>query len=75
MVDVTDLDTYPVWYSFCIAMLMGVTHVVLGPDHVSALVLLVAVLRDMNKFVIPLINGSFVKSLRCRVLDGDLDTQ
>lgn len=41
MVDVTDLDTYPVWYSFCIAMLMGVTHVVLGPDHVSALVLLV----------------------------------
>ena len=42
MVDVTNLDTYPVWYSFCIAMLMGVTHVVLGPDHVSALVLLVA---------------------------------
>lgn len=42
MVDVTDLDTYPMWYSFCIAMLMGVTHVVLGPDHVSALVLLVA---------------------------------
>ena len=42
MVDVTDLDTYPIWYSFCIAMLMGVTHVVLGPDHVSALVLLVA---------------------------------
>ena len=29
MVDVTDLDTYPVWYSFCIAMLMGVTHVVI----------------------------------------------
>lgn len=40
--ELTNLDTHPIWYSFCIAMLMGVTHVVLGPDHVSALVLLVA---------------------------------
>jgi hypothetical protein len=42
MVDVTNLEEYPIWYSFCIAMLMGTVHVLFGPDHVSALVLLVA---------------------------------
>jgi hypothetical protein len=40
--ELTDLTTSPIWYVFCMAMLMGVTHVILGPDHVSALVLLVA---------------------------------
>ncbi len=40
--ELSHLGTAPIWYVFCIAMLMGVTHVLLGPDHVSALVLLVS---------------------------------
>jgi hypothetical protein len=42
MVEVDYLDTATPLTSFLVAMLIGVTHVVLGPDHVSALLLLVA---------------------------------
>ena len=42
MVEVDYLDTASPLTSFLVAMLIGVTHVVLGPDHVSALLLLVA---------------------------------
>ena len=42
MVDVSYLDTATPLTSFLVAMLVGVTHVLLGPDHVSALFLLVA---------------------------------
>ncbi len=42
MVDVSYLDTATPLTSFIVAMLVGVTHVLLGPDHVSALFLLVA---------------------------------
>jgi hypothetical protein len=42
MVDVSYLDTATPLTSFLVALLIGVTHVVLGPDHVSALLLLVA---------------------------------
>lgn len=42
MVSVDYLDTASPLTCFLVAMLVGVTHVVLGPDHVSALLLLVA---------------------------------
>lgn len=42
MVNLSNIATASPWQSFCVAMLMGITHVVLGPDHVSALVMLVA---------------------------------
>jgi hypothetical protein len=42
MVNVSYLDTSTPLTSFIVAMLVGVTHVLLGPDHVSALFLLVA---------------------------------
>jgi hypothetical protein len=42
MVDVDYLDTASPLTSFLVAMLIGVTHVALGLDHVSALLLLVA---------------------------------
>ena len=42
MVNLSNIATASPWQSFCVAMMMGVTHVVLGPDHVSALVMLVA---------------------------------
>jgi hypothetical protein len=42
MVDVSYLDTATPLTSFVTALLIGVTHVLLGPDHVSALFLLVA---------------------------------
>ena len=42
MVDVSYLDTATPLTSFLVAMLVGVTHVLLGPDHVSALFLLVS---------------------------------
>lgn len=42
MVNLSTISTSSPWQSFCISMLMGVGHVVLGPDHVSALVVLVA---------------------------------
>ncbi len=40
--DLSNLETASLLYIFGIAMLMGVTHVLLGPDHVGALVLLVS---------------------------------
>lgn len=42
MVNLSNIASASPWKSFCVAMLMGVTHVLLGPDHVSALVMLVA---------------------------------
>lgn len=42
MVNLSHISTASPWKSFCIAMAMGISHVVLGPDHVSALIVLVA---------------------------------
>ncbi len=50
MVEVDYLDTASPLTSFLVAMLIGVTHVVLGPDHVSALLLLVAGVKKKRTF-------------------------
>lgn len=42
MVELSNLEYATPWTSFLIAALMGVTHVLLGPDHVTALFLLVS---------------------------------
>lgn len=42
MVDLQNISNLSSWGVFCVSMLMGVSHVILGPDHVSALLLLVA---------------------------------
>ena len=42
MVELSNLEYATPWTSFLVAALMGVTHVLLGPDHVTALFLLVS---------------------------------
>ena len=42
MVNLSNLASSSPWQSFCVAMMLGVTHVILGPDHVTALIMLVA---------------------------------
>ena len=42
MVELSNLEYATPWASFLVAALMGVTHVLLGPDHVTALFLLVS---------------------------------
>lgn len=49
MVNLSNLETASPWKSFCISMLMGISHVILGPDHVSALIMLVAGVKRREK--------------------------
>jgi len=68
MVNLSSIANASPWQSFCIAMMMGITHVVLGPDHVSALVVLVAGVKrrehQLNN------RGSFLSTWKKSAIQG-----